>query len=94
MQALLSTGRNEDALVVAEKERFVDDVLAAIQSGTPFEEAVSITQPFVFSGGDLGWRKLGDIPSMFADVVPSLSVGEVTKVRSSSGFHLVYWLMR
>ena len=90
VQALLSTGRNEDALVVAEKERFVNDVLAAIQSGTPFEEAVSITQPFVFSGGDLGWRKLGDIPSMFADVVPSLSVGEVTKVRSSSGFHLVY----
>ena len=90
VQALLSTGRNEDALVVAEKERFVDDLLAAIQSGTPFEEAVSTTQPFVFSGGDLGWRKLGDIPSMFADVVPSLSVGEVTKVRSSSGFHLVY----
>ena len=90
VQALLSTSRNEDALVVAEKERFVDDVLATVQSGTPFEEAVSITQPFVFSGGDLGWRKLGDIPSMFAEVVPSLSVGEVTKVRSSSGFHLVY----
>ena len=90
VQALLSTGRNEDALVVAEKERFVNDVLSSIQSGTPFEEAVSITQPFVFSGGDLGWRKLGDIPSMFADVVPSLSVGEVAKVRSSSGFHLVY----
>ena len=90
VQALLSTSRNEDALVVAEKQRFVDDVLATVQSGTPFEEAVSITQPFVFSGGDLGWRKLGDIPSMFAEVVPSLSVGEVTKVRSSSGFHLVY----
>ena len=90
VQALLSTSRNEDALVVAEKERFVDDVLATVQSGTPFEEAVSITRPFVFSGGDLGWRKLGDVPSMFAEVVPSLSVGEVTKVRSSSGFHLVY----
>ncbi|GIR90440.1 MAG: hypothetical protein CM15mP89_4450 [Gammaproteobacteria bacterium] len=50
VQALLSTSRNEDALVVAEKERFVDDVLATVQSGTPFEEAVSITQPFVFSG--------------------------------------------
>ena len=90
VQALLSTSRNEDALIVAEKQRFVDDVLATVQSGIPFEEAVSITQPFVFSGGDLGWRKLGDIPSMFAEVVPSLSVGEVTKVRSSSGFHLVY----
>ena len=27
---------------------------------------------------------------MFADAVPHLTVGEVTKVRSSSGFHLVY----
>ena len=90
VQALLSAGRNEDAVSLGAKERFVDDVLAAIQSGTPFEEAVSVTQPYTFSGGDLGWRKLGDIPSMFADVVPSLSVGDVTKVRSSSGFHLVY----
>ena len=90
VQALLSAGRNEDAVSLGAKERFVDGVLAAIQSGTPFEEAVSVTQPYTFSGGDLGWRKLGDIPSMFADVVPSLSVGDVTKVRSSSGFHLVY----
>ena len=90
VQALLSTGRNEDSVTVAAKERFVDDILTTIQSGTPFEEAVSVTQPYTFSGGDLGWRKLGDIPSMFADVVPSLNVGEVAKVRSSSGFHLVY----
>ena len=90
VQALLSTGRNEDPVTVAAKERFVDDILSTIQSGTPFEEAVSVTQPYTFSGGDLGWRKLGDIPSMFADVVPSLNVGEVAKVRSSSGFHLVY----
>jgi peptidyl-prolyl cis-trans isomerase SurA len=90
VQALLSTGRNEDSVTVAAKERFVDDILSTIQSGTPFEEAVSVTQPYAFSGGDLGWRKLGDIPSMFADVVPSLGVGEVAKVRSSSGFHLVY----
>ena len=90
VQALLSTGRNEDSVTVAAKERFVDDTLSTIQSGTTFEEAVSVTQPYTFSGGDLGWRKLGDIPSMFADVVPSLNVGEVAKVRSSSGFHLVY----
>ncbi|MDA9711457.1 peptidylprolyl isomerase [Luminiphilus sp.] len=90
IQALLSTSRNENAESVAAKERAVDDTLVKIQSGTPFEEAVAAGQPFPFSGGDLGWRKLGDIPSMFADAVPHLTVGEVTKVRSSSGFHLVY----
>ena len=90
VQALLSSGRNEDASTVAAKEKFVDAVLDVIQGGTPFKEAVSAPGPYTFSGGDLGWRKLGDIPSMFADAVPSLGVGDVTKVRSSSGFHLVF----
>ena len=90
VQALLASSRGEDADTVAAKEAYIDEVLAIIQSGTPFERAVSAIEPYAFSGGDLGWRKLGDIPSMFADIVPTLAVGEVTKVRSSSGFHLVY----
>ncbi|MHB0776368.1 peptidylprolyl isomerase [Halomonas sp. WWR20] len=41
-------------------------------------------------GGDLGWRPAAELPSIFADVVPQLSVGEVSApLRSPSGFHLV-----
>ncbi len=41
-------------------------------------------------GGDLGWRRGAEIPSVFADVVPSLAVGQVSEpVRSPSGYHLV-----
>ena len=90
VQALLSISRGEDPAEIAAKEAYVDEVLSNIQSGQPFEQAVSGTEPYAFTGGDLGWRKLGDIPSMFADIVPTLTVGEVAKVRSSSGFHLVY----
>ena len=90
IQALLSISRGEDAAEVAAKEDYINEVLNNIQSGQPFEQAVSGTAPYAFSGGDLGWRKLGDIPSMFADAVPTMTVGEVTKVRSSSGFHLVH----
>ena len=90
IQALLSISRGEDAAEVAAKEGYINEVLSNIQSGQPFEQAVSGTEPYAFSGGDLGWRKLGDIPSMFADAVPTLTVGEVAKVRSSSGFHLVH----
>ena len=90
VQALLSISRGEDAAEIAAKEAYVDEVLSNIQSGQSFEQAVSGTEPYAFTGGDLGWRKLGDIPSMFADTVPTLTVGEVAKVRSSSGFHLVY----
>lgn len=42
------------------------------------------------NGGELGWRKEAQLPSIFADVVPKLNIGDVSKpVRSSSGFHLV-----
>ncbi len=41
-------------------------------------------------GGELGWRKQGELPSLFANVVPTLAVGEVSQpLRSGSGFHLV-----
>ena len=90
IQALLATRRGEDSASVDAKEAFIDDTLTRIQDGADFEAAVSSVEPYAFTGGDLGWRKLGDIPSMFADVVPTMSIGEVAKVRSSSGFHLVY----
>ena len=90
IQALLATRRGEDAASVEAKETFIDATLANIQGGTDFETAVSGVEPYAFTGGDLGWRKLGDIPSMFAEVVPTMTIGDVAKVRSSSGFHLVY----
>lgn len=41
-------------------------------------------------GGELGWRKQGELPSLFANVVPTLSIGEVSQpLRSGSGYHLV-----
>ena len=90
VQALLSINRGDNEAEVAAKDAYINEVLSNIQSGQPFEQSVSGTEPYAFTGGDLGWRNLGDIPSMFVDVVPTLAVGEVTKVRSSSGFHLLY----
>jgi len=41
-------------------------------------------------GGDLGWRKQGELPSLFADEIPNLEIGQVSKIlRSGSGMHLV-----
>ena len=52
-----------------QKEEFVDSVLASILGGKVFAEAVSVTE-YQFGGGDLGWRKLSDIPSMFNRYCP------------------------
>jgi len=41
-------------------------------------------------GGDLGWREAGRLPTLFADRVPNMQVGEVSNViRSPSGFHII-----
>lgn len=89
-QALLEVRSSDSSSEIAAKEAFVDGVLAAILAGKPFSDAVAVLEPYAFSGGDLGWRKLGEIPSMFAEIVPTLKPGETGKVRSGSGFHLVY----
>lgn len=42
------------------------------------------------SGGDLGWRKLGEIPSLFADTVSAMKKGDVSPlIRNPSGFHII-----
>ena len=41
-------------------------------------------------GGSLGWRKGGELPSLFADVAPGLAKGQVSEpIRNASGFHLI-----
>ncbi len=41
-------------------------------------------------GGDLGWRKLGEIPSLFASVVADMKKGDVSEpIHSPSGFHII-----
>jgi len=90
VQALLPIPRSDTAEQRTAKEDYVDGVLANILAGADFSEAVSVQEPYTFQGGDLGWRKLSDIPSMFAGIIPSLKAGDTGKVQSSSGLHLVH----
>lgn len=42
------------------------------------------------SGGDLGWRSTPELPTIFADDVLSMDIGETRgPIRSPSGFHLI-----
>lgn len=90
MQALLPISRSDSAETRAAKEDFVDGVLASVLAGINFSEAVNVQEPFALRGGDLGWRKLSDIPSMFSQIIRSLAAGDTGKVQSNSGLHLVH----
>ena len=41
-------------------------------------------------GGDLGWRKMAQLPGVFIDAVEQLDIGEISSpIRSDAGYHLI-----
>lgn len=67
-------------------------ILEELRHGTDFvQEAMAVSDgQQALSGGDLGWRKAGELPTIFADVVPGMKVGDISDpIRSSSGFHII-----
>lgn len=68
------------------------EVLAKLRAGADFKQtasAVSNDQQ-ALQGGDLGWLKAGQLPTLFAEVVPLMKAGDVSDlIRSASGFHIV-----
>ncbi len=91
IHALLPLSPDVSPSAEAEAEAYVNRLVRQIRNGEPFERAVSAGRgPYTFSGGDLGWRKLDDLPSLLSDVAPTLAKGETADpIRSPSGFHLV-----
>ncbi len=46
-------------------------------------------------GGDLGWRKAVQLPTMFSDVAQEMEIGDVRgPIKSGSGFHLIKLLQK
>lgn len=63
-----------------------------LKDGLDFQQtAISVSDGAqALKGGDLGWRKLTEIPTLFADQVPKMKKGEVLPpLRSPSGFHII-----
>ena len=92
VHALLPLAPDASEADVAAAKLYVDQMVARIRAGEPFETVISSSSgKYSFSGGDLGWRKSGDLPSLFSEITPTLTVGEAADpFRSDSGFHLVF----
>ena len=42
------------------------------------------------NGGDMGWRKEAQLPSLFADIAPNMAIGDISDpIRTASGFHII-----
>jgi peptidyl-prolyl cis-trans isomerase SurA len=70
----------------------VHEILDKLKAGDDFSAlAVAYSDgQQALDGGDMGWRRAVELPTLFAGVVPQLETGQVSDiVRGPSGFHLV-----
>jgi peptidyl-prolyl cis-trans isomerase SurA len=69
-----------------------EQALAAIKGGMDFKAATIrfSDAPDALDGGDLGWRRMDEVPSAFIDTIGSLKTGEVSGIlRGPTGFHII-----
>ena len=89
---LMSFPEDATAGQLSSIDRLAEDVVRQIRSGLQFSEAAVTysNAPDALEGGSLGWRKLGQLPSLFVEALASMTTGQVTDVlRSSNGLHIL-----
>jgi peptidyl-prolyl cis-trans isomerase SurA len=91
VHALLPEPSDTSPATLERHRTHCEELVARIRNGEDFATVIgSSSGEYTFNGGDLGWRKLDDLPSIFQDVAQDLKTGEVADVfRSPSGFHIV-----
>ena len=86
----LSETATEDQ--ITQTEQMASKVRDELLTGADFAKIASTVSDGgnAKAGGDLGWRKIDDIPTLFTDYIPDMKVGDISElIRSPSGFHII-----
>ncbi|MDM8561571.1 peptidylprolyl isomerase [Candidatus Parabeggiatoa sp. HSG14] len=90
---LIATPQAPSPEDIEEKQQQAKEVLAKLkQEGADFQAmAVAVSDSRqALEGGDLGWLKMGEMPTLFNKIVNKMSIGEVYgPLRDTSGFHII-----
>jgi peptidyl-prolyl cis-trans isomerase SurA len=82
---------NDPAQKLTARQR-ADDVYGQIKAGADFAQMAAMwsNDERALEGGDLGWRKAGQLPTLFADVVIDMQSGDLSEpIASPSGYHII-----
>ena len=81
-----------DAAAIQASQAKAEQALAAIKGGMDFNAAAIRYSDATdaLDGGDLGWRRMDEIPPAFADTIESMKPGDVSAaLRGPTGFHIL-----
>ena len=91
-QILLSIKGEATEIEITSIEKKGLDIISRYQKGESFEKlaATYSTDQNALEGGKLGWRRLSELPTLFANVVETMRIGEISKpIRSGAGLHII-----
>lgn len=89
---LIAVPSSADSDTIAAAEKKAKDIYQKLQGGADFAQMAiaNSNDQAALQGGDIGWRKLAQLPELFGNQLASLKVGEVTQpFRSGAGFHIL-----
>ncbi|MGZ8153193.1 MAG: peptidylprolyl isomerase [Methylovulum sp.] len=92
---LIAVKEAASATEIQKAQSRADNLVKKLRAGEDFTQAAmsESDDANALKGGDLGWRTLGDIPSLFSDGVAKMRTGDVADpIRSPSGFHIIKML--
>ncbi len=88
----ISIPGGSDAAAIQASQAKAEQAIAAIKGGMDFNAAAIrySDAPDALEGGDLGWRRLDEVPPAFADAVVNMKPGQVSApLRGPTGFHIL-----
>lgn len=89
---LLNVPSDATAEQADEIESKARDIYEQLRDGADFAQMAMThsSDSNALDGGDMGWRRLAQLPSLFGDAVQEMSVGEVSEpIRSGAGYHIL-----
>ena len=89
---MITTDENASEDAVRQALEKANDIVTNLRDGAEFGP-VAMTESSASSaleGGDMGWRKAGELPSIFAEPVMQMSVGDIAQpILSGSSIHII-----
>ena len=88
----ISIPSGADAAQIQAAAAKAEQALKAIKGGMDFHAAAIrySDAPDALDGGDLGWRRMDEVPPAFADTIANMKPGDVSPaLRGPTGFHIL-----
>jgi peptidyl-prolyl cis-trans isomerase SurA len=89
---LIQLPENPSAPEINQAKQKAVQLITALKNGANFEELAiaESSGQYALKGGDLGWRTVAQLPSIFVNDAPKMQLGQVVgPIKSSSGFHII-----